>query len=1562
MYNVTDVNDIFNTNKDELSKIFQKVTEKNFALELDTNILNNINSVEKSIKSLFNEFVVTDEYNMENIISFIDNKENDIHKNINDKFDIMNKKINNITNKLTRIYLEENYNHVARIFYLTYYLFNLLFSGIKPTGEIIKIPFDEDIRDNGGAQIYDSKGSLIISDNYPMINEIGYPIINTFPYDLNGNILINNGFTRDNTLIKEDGTPLIMPLEYPEFMDDNFIYANKFIMYKINNTTGRIENNNTNLINELLNILNDLFIDINNDNNNYYSNEDFIKMKYFINNHEDKIQIQNIHKNNFQIDIDTDYENPKNIPIIIDKHDFEIPSDIQNMPYLYLINNFNIKISKDDRINKTFNQEIYNNLYEKIKYDKNIYLNENYILRELKSIKELDEICKKRELNNDPDIIDMVQNIQDGDISVSGRIARFTIPNPNDNNNYLTVYKNLFETNINNNDNNKITWIMLKIIENNLPNGFNINIGNYNYDNKQYIYSNIKSLVIYIDQQFELIKSEINSFPKNKLQEVSIKMNIYYFNNFYNELINILVNLYLLEKYTSLIDKVKQYEILKKLKEEFNNISTDETYHEYSRKLIEIHFNEYFEYVEHNFNDFMEKHKKNEFEIINEEIYQEILNIMDIINELVISFNEYQSVVYLKKLYEFTKNTSIISPVSIDNFYSNKFYINFKNKFPKTFKDFKNKYVDIINSTTNKDEIIKNLYPYYFDYSYNNIYSNFIDFSLHYINEDSKIVENKELYIDPLPLIFKLNLMEKKINTLKTDKKTIDIRKQNINKYNLDLFNFTSGYGNFFSPLINYKKVNNEYIFIKDDKKTKPFKFNITNNPNLSMELVKYLLNYSYTINGYDNLEIISLKYPKQLISIIFNQILSDIYTNNFYKSLFDIENDISKNINENIKEQYNLAITYIKNNEDSMKNIIKLELIDFINMYIKIMIDYESNNILDTYINDCLGKILPDKFKKETIKNLDNIILNKKNVDIKKLINSKYEEKNTSVLTTISFLTNTSLFTKSDNIKLIENKCVTIDKVKIENILKKINLRLKDINGNTILNRMINQYNINAIDILLKLDKNLKTYKNLKDQTSLEYIISLINNIQKDYINLDSRLKSYAQVLQDEINKNEKNKEIVLDKELIIYNIILNSIYLFNEFIWVKIQQYSNFWSINTNIKKLLNITSEELLIKTFDDTDAIKLNEKVNENFNSKDFKEKINNLKKEIADIDNALKNINDSNNSNLITKNDMTTYYDNLKKNKETELDNYEKILKSPTNLEFKFDQIKNSILIKNNNINYIEYNKLINDININYLNILDIINKKVDTNIISISQLKLLDLNKNNVDENIVLLNDYYQLINNIYAEYEDLDKYENSDYNTINSSILSIIKINCISTISYELLKILVKVIISEYDNNIITDFKNNIEKEIGNIPSTSNPQQNSWFNSLFNYVINLIFNKKSPTNKNDNIIINLYNLIKDYLTLSMYIKLKITNPDKPVIDIQSVKLNLLTNIYKLFGIPVNELEPNSEKLEDIINILDIYTNLSDNVSLSIYEELVKLLTNLKRVSLLLEIYNKLKD
>jgi hypothetical protein len=914
---------------------------------------------------------------------------------------------------------------------------------------------------------------------------------------------------------------------------------------------------------------------------------------------------------------------------------------------------------------------------------------------------------------------------------------------------------------------------------------------------------------------------------------------------------------------------------------------------------------------------------KNISAIINK-IYGSILEINKFNNDSITFINTNYSLKYLDKYIEFIKNFN--TTTKINNFVSNRFYSN-DSKFPINFDLFQQKYFsDNIFTTDKINSVKKDLLKKYYDYDYNKVF---------YVGDKKFPIIKMEIIraVAPAGAVavppvapFQINLKYPSDEfTVITNNKFLTGYTQKI-CYDATTFGVVDKKSIFsekkpFNDLIDLTNANN-WLKIKDD-----FTVSQEDIPLVSLEHVKQLIQ---TI-GY------------KIIELIDGKLIDIINETSIKLSKKDIPKKALKNINS--------SLDYLKKNKPLLKKVITEKMIIFLNSYIKIQINDEIISLLQNiFTDDHLNKLLTSSYTK-----LPNKLL----TDISKYYNDQLHKYtiNTMIPKILSlsdggiFLSvtdalidlNVGDYTKPSEKKLLLNRCVANNKIDIlkDTLLSKINLRTLDRNGNTILNRLIDQYNGYAIQKVLDLDGELYTYKNNRGQTSTEYLFDVLDSINKNYSweMLDKRIKTYELDLQVWIKSDDTFGDIELDESKhMIYNIILNSLYLFNESLWLILLRAPYGWKYEDKIKlkeiikKQLKYEIEEnLLIKSLTDNDKNSLKNKSDIIILNNKIDKFINELEKEITELENTNKQLEEEKKTTKLGKSGIDTIIvknNNIINEKNKEIANLKKARVETTIFDTQLDKIFGDIetteLINEMNIEWEKYNKLIKDISNYYLPIINIINTKNTSQskkYISYYNYSLLNLDYNKLDVNEiqVLINYYEKIINNIYGDFYDLEKYEDSEFNYINDTILNIIYLNLVNVIELEMFSAIIGYITSKYTDNTI--------------------------------VKKIIENYKDPK------VTGIFDTIKNLLKSAIWDKLDMKNKDYPqnYTDFSVYENELKTNVKTIFI-----LDESEEDNKNLNNIIKFYKGLVENVSYNIYNEIVNLLNDMKKNSLLFGILNSI--
>ncbi|AYV80103.1 MAG: hypothetical protein Gaeavirus9_13 [Gaeavirus sp.] len=748
--------------------------------------------------------------------------------------------------------------------------------------------------------------------------------------------------------------------------------------------------------------------------------------------------------------------------------------------------------------------------------------------------------------------------------------------------------------------------------------------------------------------------------------------------------------------------------------------------------------------------------------------------------------------------------------------------------------------------------------------------------------------------------------------------------------FRLEDTQYTVNIGGVYHTGFNVIQYNDNGLDIRTDKSIMAPTNIITDGINMMWAYV----NRPYNITD-DGIPIIALSHSKELLTLIISKICNVMKDNNLLKPIIEsVIDDINKlSIPKETQDTFLETFNYIKDNENILEMVIKDKLISLINTYIKLEITKHVNHVTQKLLIDKLDNSIYDRSELANLKSIYQ--LNPKSESLDKLLLDMLGTTGDSIfgkindtLINVQTLETTSLNSNS-NKKLLINKCSNDSKIdSLRNL--HFNFRVLDRNGNTIINRLIDQFNIYAIEKVLKLDPSISSYENNRGQNSQKYLIDVMKTIADYYSNetITKRYNSYAINLQEEL-KSAGLEDIELDEQKgIVQNIIRNSLYIFNEFIWLKMLGCPNGWTFSDK-DELINIVSpnvkETLLIQSITPSDYSTINELTNANIIKTKLSESINKLNTEISELTNSKKQYakEKQNKTKLITDSQLDIMVDKVQNtinNKQSEIIQFQHLLESLSSTAAPNDLIISCIhsinLITETSINFKIYNDIAEKLWNNYLRTIAFTNSKNDTDsYISNFNLKLLTLNLTTASkEQINILTKYNtSIINDIYGDFYDLDKYEDSEYNYTNRTILNIIYLNVINILAIEMFSGIIRYIHNRYiDQKIIKKIIDNHETSEGTV---------------------------------------IFNTIKKLLKQNIIEKLQLKNPEKKYPDIVHYKEELTNAIYTQAGIPQNDIDSTY-----INKIIDFYTFISNNISYNIYQEITAFLDNLKKRSLLTEI------
>jgi hypothetical protein len=895
------------------------------------------------------------------------------------------------------------------------------------------------------------------------------------------------------------------------------------------------------------------------------------------------------------------------------------------------------------------------------------------------------------------------------------------------------------------------------------------------------------------------------------------------------------------------------------------------------------------------------------------------LNLKDLIikyNKIIVLINEFYSINYFeefKKYYYDISGNKIMKSQMIYN----QFNILDTSFFPDNIDNYIRNYID-----ENEDiiiEKIKELYLYCDTFNYNKIY-----------NLDTNGNQNKKLKFKKLEINVKDNntivLTKKDYDSLAYDDKFYTGFYTNDNE--IDRYIYNTGvqtppenklYEEKFAGLIDKTRIKSSYYLTEFNDLDK-----IEEIPIVSIFNYRELL---YIIMYKISLELIKECNKKSILSNVLNKFL-------------DLTGSKKKLVSKENKE-----------NKKIIKNLIKI--IDDN--------DKVGDNIIITHLNNLMNIIIDHQFTLNSIK-ISKILLG--NVLFKKFSINEYdlfinESFNEDILTRIKNLTNSNVGTfilgdyqninfigdKTNSNRLIQNVCINTNNIDIIQNFH-FNLRIEDKNGNTIIHRLIDQYNYYAIKILLGIDKYAVTYKNHANQDAKEYLINLINIISKEYSKneINKRLENYAFILENEIKSQGFTNIEINNQPKYIQVILYNCINQFNDFMWLCLYEFKNNITLST-IKELKNIILKEntknnliedlimnnltsysnskILLKNMFIAD--KINDKISQLYNQNNCE--ICDLKKSIIEFQNLLAAKNKK--QNIMNDTEINEKIKNINaeiSKKEIENQNIKIVLNTINNVDVKccnlFTKISEYKLIENLKLNFDKFSRLSKELCEDYFKILNLIytlTKDNDNNIYMCNfNYKLINIKLDTLSSNDFLNYENYftNFINTIFEDYNDLEKYEDFEVNYVNYTILNIIKINLVNTISCEIYNYIVKYFIDKYVND---DNKDTIE----------------------------MYNKnKKEILKN----------IKDFINNKIYDKLNLKNPDKEYKNEDDLKNLIKQDLY----ISITQ-KRNDDDDKEIDNILKFYSFISENIAYHYYEEIVRYLNDLRKIILLLKIYNIIK-
>ena len=847
----------------------------------------------------------------------------------------------------------------------------------------------------------------------------------------------------------------------------------------------------------------------------------------------------------------------------------------------------------------------------------------------------------------------------------------------------------------------------------------------------------------------------------------------------------------------------------------------------------------------------------------------------------------------LDELKDITKNDNVLT------FYKN---LNNKDKIKFIKKYYK---LNIINNiTTSDDDKIKKLksldifiniiksFPYNTKIDYNDI--DLIDEIVKNIKEKEYIIEKENIEKENIEKEFKSTEDNKYLNNLENKNFYVKYIKDIFNKQtdinnifeesgeNIDDLvikendKFTEGYLSILFPVDEKNLVTNNFILPLKENKNIIYPDYKDSTINKGKYIIKFQAYKKNTLSSLDiqkpltNSPIISLYNIQNIITIIFNK-LYDLLKNGDYELLKKyFEDEVKKNFN-NIFINYGKFIT--------QENVIKDALKTYLETLISGTIITEINNI-KTNLNTILPKVggaITDDIK-EDIKNEMQKIIERRAFSIGHVTKLKIN--------------------KAVGNKLFNDKCYnnnTIEKILSFNF----DLLQQNTDGLSFLDIVINQFNHNAVGEIIKKLKNIE----IPDRININLNNYIMNKSLK-YDNIEKEVNEFQKKLISKLNNTKEFDYLGIDiRNTFIINTIMNSFYIFNEFIWLKTKTTKN----DNNYENITSVINKfyDLFLKTLN-IDNTKL---AISNINSSNIDE----YSRNIAQNEKILRGNNDK--------------YDKYDADRRLEPDttrisDMEKINKKITEIN---KEIKKSILITDKfNIDYNAYNKLIKkEINGNYIQIIKLINNNKDS--ITNANLKIISESKN--IQNINYFTDYFKTINDkICINYFDFDK--DDYYNTANSTtnyennnkvsynIIEILKLNLLNILTIEIIGVL----------NFIGNKKNTYDSD--KIDAITKAENKMFYDKYYDIIKNM-----------------LYDIMIEHNSILM-------SPNKSYENFNTSKVQVIKKFLEFYSKNEDDMELN-KFLEQMFNF---YKILTEDISEYIYNMIVEYIKDLQQLYYLYEI------
>ena len=685
---------------------------------------------------------------------------------------------------------------------------------------------------------------------------------------------------------------------------------------------------------------------------------------------------------------------------------------------------------------------------------------------------------------------------------------------------------------------------------------------------------------------------------------------------------------------------------------------------------------------------------------------------------------------------------------------------------------------------------------------------------------------------------------------------------------------------------------------------------------------ISYIGQYIYHPNDF--------VYQNELIilAVYYYNIYINYYINKCKKNYLGNIEDIFTSVKCKFEEEYS-------GKDRESKKIIK-------NLNRIIQNKEEAEKLLEMKFYNLLKIIMDHQTQIETNRIIK--IIFRGNNDLKDLV-EKYSISPETIVDKIKELNTKGRLYLIDQNKEIDNRVFStkiINKVCLnESFLDKIkdfkfDLRFPDKNGNTVIHRLVDQLNEAGIRKLLNYDKSIATYKNNNNETPFEYLLNIFNIIKNLY--KKDEIQKKIDDIASKINEDFHKDNIIRWTEKDTSVIYLNSLVQFNEFIWLNLYQFKN--NINmidiTKLKEILkskNKIKEDLLIRDINiETVKKKLNVIFGNNIKKRFEKSILEKNKEELKILKNKLDNLENQavHLPEMFNKDEINVDIAEIKKkideikNKKKDVKDFVVILKdnqkkSVDDIICYLDSFK-SKFIKKTNINYEEFMEFAKLLDKDYLKLLHLLHDyKKEENIYLFMcdfnyELMTVNINELDKDKKDAYEKYFYNHIDTIIADFNDLDKYEDYTINYINQEILNIIYINMVFTISWEIYNTLLQYLFEKYDERSLKE--------------TTKFDSKLVLKNLKLYLKNKIYE-----------ILDIKNPLKSYDSLELYKDIIINS----FIDFTNKKLE----------------EEDKKKMEQI---LEYYSRILQTIASRFYDDIKEYIIDQRKIIILLKIYDLLKN